>query len=1283
MRLSVPGRPKSGFGSGYLVAPRLVLTAAHVLGDGTRPAPGTVTICRPAPYVPDPAGEQDTADGMGRQFRATVRWYRKDDAVDAVLVEIDDTPAQDGTPWPVPASLQDTATRPPQRWGRLIGNRRHPVTMVGYPLMQHTPDTGHSYDKQFDGHISPGSGSLARRYEISSTDPVLRPHLQQNSATTGWSGMSGAAVLTDRRSGGLLCGVTRYDLKAAGGTILTATPASTLLADPGFTAVVAEHTPGWPPVLEPAEPARLLTPAARDRALTSPAALLRADTEAVPFHGRDHDLRQLHAWCTQGPPALSAQAVTGPGGQGKTRLARHLTATLRGEGWITGHLRSDLADSRIPDFTTLDTDLPLLVVVDYAEVRPRLLRDLIEHLRESRHRVRLLLLARSDGQWRTDSLSGTSRETTDILTATVVTELAPLLPSGPESEDRAAAFGAALAGFARLLSHVPALPTYDWAALAAGIRPPADIAHPRYANALTLQMTALTTLLQHGPTPAPTLPGEPAEAVLLTHEGRFWEGSAAAPAFELRPGTKVLERAVAVAAVCGAADHTEALRVTETVPGLAPHTAPTAAQWLASLYPPDPDNRTYWGSLQPDRVAEYHASTVLTGPGTPLPALLAAAAPDQQAQLITVLARAVVAHYNAQRTETSRLVLHNLDAALDSTTPHPDALLNATAALPYPSHVLAALALRLTTDLTQALRDQTADEPALAASLFNLGVHLSGVGRWAEAVDAVEEAVEVYRRLADPVTGNPTAYEPDLARSLSNLGSHLSEVGRRTEALDAEQEAVEIRRRLADSVTGNPTAYEPDLAASLSNLGNHLSGVGRRAEALDAEQEAVEIRRRLADSVTGNPTAYEPDLAGSLSNLGVHLSGVGRWAEALDAVEEAVEVYRRLADPVTGNPTAYEPDLAGSLSNLGNHLSGVGRWAEAVDAVEEAVEVCRRLADPVTGNPTAYEPDLAASLSNLGNHLSEVGRRAEALDAVEEAVEIRRWLADPVTGNPTAYEPDLAGSLSNLGVQLSGVGRRAEALDAEQEAVEIRRRLADPVTGNPTAYEPDLARSLSNLGNRLSEVGRRAEALAAVEEALEVYRRLADPVTGNPTAYEPDLARALSNLGARLSGVGRRAEALAAVEEALEVCRRLADPVTGNPTAYEPDLACSLSNLGVQLSGVGRRAEALDAEQEAVEVYRRLADPVTGNPTAYEPDLARSLSNLGNRLSGVGRWAEALDAVEEAVEVYRRLADPVTGNPTAYEPDLARALSNLGVQLSGVGRRAEALDAEQEAVEIR
>ncbi|MGW3820484.1 trypsin-like peptidase domain-containing protein, partial [Streptomyces sp. NPDC005046] len=690
------GERKKGFGSGYLVAPRLVLTAGHVLNHMAPDADSPVTVSLP-----------DTGD---REFPAVVRWQRTDDTVDAALIEI-----TEGHGWHAPQSLSDLLTRPPQRYGLIIGTRPHPVTASGFPRLQKDTTDGRRLDEQFTGRVAPGTGSMAGRYELTGTDPTPAAATDTPGGGSRWSGMSGAAVLTDDGYGSdLLCGIMRRDRQADDGTRLTATPAARLLADAAFRALITEHT-GWEPVLEPVEPAALLTPAAVDRNLRSPAALLRADAEAVAFHGRASELADLQAWCENGPPAIQVRVLTGPGGQGKTRFARRLTDTLGWRGWVTGHLSSDLTDDPAPDaappdFTTLATSLPLLLVVDYAETRPRLLRRLITHLHRSRHRVRVLLLARSDGQWRTGSLQAIPA-VRDLLEEAPVIPLDPLIPTSQAAQDRRDAFYRAAHDLALLLPLLPGLPAYEWTSLAAVLRPPTDLHDYRYDNVLTLQMTALVGLLQHGPRPVDAAPGTPPERTLLKHEDRFWEASANSPAYRLGLPAPALGAAVAVAALCGAATKDEALRVITTLPGLPAHQTAPAAAWLASLYPADGDR--YWGSLQPDRIAEYHASRTLTEGDILLPALLGAAASGQQAQLITVLARAAVAHYNTGRATDSEQVLHTMDTALDTAPLTYQGVQTAADALPYPSRVIAPLALRLTTVLAHTHQQLAEGDPAV------------------------------------------------------------------------------------------------------------------------------------------------------------------------------------------------------------------------------------------------------------------------------------------------------------------------------------------------------------------------------------------------------------------------------------------------------------------------------------------------------------------------------------------------------------------------------------------
>ena len=82
------------------------------------------------------------------------------------------------------------------------------------------------------------------------------------------------------------------------------------------------------------------------------------------------------------------------------------------------------------------------------------------------------------------------------------------------------------------------------------------------------------------------------------------------------------------------------------------------------------------------------------------------------------------------------------------------------------------------------------------------------------------------------------AYLPDLASSLNNYSGQLAAVGRHTEALPPIEEAVKVYRDLAEAA---PDAYLPALARSLITSAYLIVGDNRSQQLIQLILEAVEI----------------------------------------------------------------------------------------------------------------------------------------------------------------------------------------------------------------------------------------------------------------------------------------------------------------------------------------------------------------------------------------------------------------------------------------------------------
>jgi len=932
----------------------------------------------------------------------------------------------------------------------------------------------------------------------------------------------------------------------------------------GDVTVVADRPPYRIDRLRPGA-----VPLAAGTAREQPSRLLLARHQVVPFTGRDAELASLHAW-VGGGETMSVRLIHAAGGQGKTRLARHVAAGAHAAGWVTWRVL------HTPEQPGGRLDAPAgggaLVVVDYADRWPAAdLGTLITDLNAVSLRtgvvLRVLLLARSAGFWwaalrdRLDSDHGIAADATALL---------PL----DGHTDRAVLFGAARERFADALG-VPG----------AGDLVVPDLSGDGFRQILAVHMAALVAVdADHRGRTPPTQP-HALSAYLLNREKAHWHQLHTRTGDRRQTSPEAMGRAVYLATLAGPVTREVAggilTRTGVTEPGVATiiddhrfcYPAAEPAAVLQALRPDrlgedlialSTPGHPYAGAddWEPDDWAATAAHTLLTGESG-----------DWAPAAVTVLVETARRWPHVATGVLYPLIRHDPGLALAAggatitrlaELPGVDtATLQAIEArLPPDRHLTFDTAAAAISAVLTRRRLAATDNPVERGRL--LAVHalrLANAGRPEEALVPAGEAVTIGRRLA---AENP-AYLPDLAGSLHNLGASLSRLGRREEALAPAEEAVAIGRRLAEV---NPAAYLPGLATSLNNLGAFLSRLGRREEALGPAGEAAGIYRRLAEA---DPVAHLPDLAGSLNNLGNRLSDQGRREEALAPTEEAVAISRLLA---AANPAAYLPSLATSLNNLGNRLSELGRREEATSPAEEAIGIHRRLA---AVRPAAHLPDLAGSLNNLGTFLSRLGYREESLVPIEEAITINRLLA---AEDPAAYLPDLAGSLNNLGNRLSELGRREEALALAEEAVAAYRRLA---ATSPAAHLPSLATSLTGLGNVLSELGRRDDALGRAGEAVTIRRRLA---AENPAAYLPDLAGALRAYAwVCVNVTDNLPEAWDAVTEAIGVYEALAERL---PQLFAVHLFAAYRTLADVLAGLGRTSQADD--------LRRQLDEALGDP---------------------------------------------------------------------------------------
>jgi tetratricopeptide (TPR) repeat protein len=124
---------------------------------------------------------------------------------------------------------------------------------------------------------------------------------------------------------------------------------------------------------------------------------------------------------------------------------------------------------------------------------------------------------------------------------------------------------------------------------------------------------------------------------------------------------------------------------------------------------------------------------------------------------------------------------------------------------------------------------------------MNLGVSLSSLSRYEEAVKEYKKSIEIIERL---VLSGRTEIENELAKAYMNLGNALCYLTRYEEAVEEYKKTIEIKERL---VLSGRTEIENELAGAYVSLGNALRYLTHYEEAVKKYKKAMEIIERLVE----------------------------------------------------------------------------------------------------------------------------------------------------------------------------------------------------------------------------------------------------------------------------------------------------------------------------------------------------------------------------------------------------------------------------------------------------
>jgi len=322
------------------------------------------------------------------------------------------------------------------------------------------------------------------------------------------------------------------------------------------------------------------------------------------------------------------------------------------------------------------------------------------------------------------------------------------------------------------------------------------------------------------------------------------------------------------------------------------------------------------------------------------------------------------------------------------------------------------------------------------------------------------------------------------ARALRSKGQRLSGEGKFDEALEAFNEALDIIQPTAENRPAD-LAWQRDLLVGRHNQSRTLERLGRMDEALSGFQQALELAQTLSER---NPDNFDllRGLASSHSHVGRLMLSLGRCPEARNHYENDLSIMLHLLKKQPDN-RAWQHVLANSHHNLAQVREKSGQTEEAVTQYRQELALLGKLLKQEPDN-SGLIMELASIRSRLAVLLKEQGRPGAALTQARAYLKEARKL-NKLDSENRLWRRELTLALGQLGRLLEIRGDFDQALSNFEAAAVIRQNLAELAPEDLRA-RCELAISLYKVGDVHLAKNQPELALANYQEALGLIEKL-------------------------------------------------------------------------------------------------------------------------------------------------------------------------------------------------